>query len=91
MVYDPQRDQPRYRPNGNGPSAVDTLLDPAFDPAPPHDDAPPAAAEPETAPDPPNTWSEKLLYSVGISTVLSAVVGLVALRWLWRLWKRRAR
>ncbi|MCY4665957.1 MAG: hypothetical protein OXC00_14975 [Acidimicrobiaceae bacterium] len=91
MVYDPQRDQPRYRPNGQASSVVDTLLDPAVDPPRPNDGEPHTAPDPGMAPDPPNAWSEKLLYSVGISTVLSAAVGLVALRWLWRIWKRRAR
>jgi len=43
------------------------------------------------APEPPNAWSERLLYSVGISTVLGAAVGLVILRLLWKIWKRRSR
>lgn len=91
MVYDPQRDQPRYRPNGRGSSIVDSLLDPVSDPPQPSDDEPPPAASGEAAPEPPNAWSERLLYSVGVSTVLGAAMGLVALRVLWKLWKRRTR
>jgi hypothetical protein len=91
MVYDPQRDQPRYRPNGNGSSAVDTLLDPVIDPPRPGHGEPPPTPGPGVAPDPPNAWSERLLYSVGISTVLSAAVGLVVLGLIWRAWKRRSR
>lgn len=91
MVYDPQRDQPRYRPDGNGSSVVDTLLDPVpGSPRPSHGEPPPTPS-PESAPEPPNAWSERLLYSVGISTVLGAAVGLVALRLLWKIWKRRSR
>ncbi|MCE2511276.1 MAG: hypothetical protein J4F50_01730 [Acidimicrobiia bacterium] len=91
MVYDPQRDQPRYRPNGHGTSIVDSLLDPVDDRPQPNADKPPPAASGGVAAEPPNAWSERLLYSVGISTVLGAAVGLVALRLLWKLWKRRAR
>ena len=91
MVYDPQRDQPRYRPNGRGSAIVDSLLDPVSDPPQPSDDEPHPAASAEAAPEPPNAWSERLLYSVGVSTVLGAAMGLVALRLLWKLWKRRAR
>jgi len=91
MAYDPQRDQPRYRPDGNGSSVVDTLLDPVTDsPRPSHGESPPAPG-PGMAPEPPNAWSERLLYSVGISTVLGAAVGLVILRLLWKIWKRRSR
>jgi hypothetical protein len=91
MVYDPQRDQPRYRPDGNGSSVVDALLDPVIDsPRPSHGDPPPAPG-PGIAPTPPNAWSERLLYSVGISTVLGAAAGLAALGLLWRAWKRRSR
>ena len=91
MVYDPQRDQPRYRPSGNGSSVVDTLLDPVTDPPRPSHGEPPPAPGPGMAPEPPNAWSERLLYSVGISTVLGAAVGLVVLGLLWRAWKRRSR
>lgn len=91
MAYDPQRDQPRHRPDGQAPSIVDSLLDPAKDPPRPSDEEPTAAAGPGMAPDPPNAWSERLLYSVGVSTVLGAAVGLVALRWLWKIWRRRTR
>lgn len=91
MVYDPQRDQPRYRPNGNGSSVVDTLLDPVIDSPRPGHGEPPPAPDPGMTPEPPNAWSERLLYSVGISTVLGAAVGLVVLGLLWRAWKRRSR
>ena len=91
MVYDPQRDQPRYRPSGNGSSVVDTLLDPVTAPPQTGQGEPPPATGPGTAPEPPNAWSERLLYSVGISTVLGAAVGLVVLRLLWKAWKRRSR
>lgn len=91
MVYDPQRGQPRHRPNGHGASAVDTLLDAVADPPRPNGDEPPPAATAGTTPEPPSAWSERLLYSVGISTVLSAAIGLLALRWLWRIWKRRSK
>ena len=91
MVYDPQRDQPRHRPSGHGSAIVDSLLDPVDSPPQPHDPPPPPAASAGVVPESPNTWSERLLYSVGISTVLGTAVGLVALRLLWNLWKRRAR
>ena len=91
MAYDPQRDQPRHRPEAQAPSIVDTLLDPAKDPSTPRDEEPAAAAGPAAAPEPPNAWSERLLYSVGISTVLGAATGLAALAWLWRIWRRRTR
>lgn len=91
MAYDPQRDQPRYRPSGNGSSVVDTLLDPVTAPPQAGQGEPPPAPGPGMAPEPPNAWSERLLYSVGISTVLSAAVGLVVLGLLWRAWKRRSR
>ena len=91
MVYDPQRDQPRYRPGGNGSSVVDTLLDPVTAPPPTGQSEPPPAAGPGMTPEPPNAWSERLLYSVGISTVLGAAIGLVVLGLLWKAWKRRSR
>ena len=91
MAYDPQRDQPRYRPSGNGSSVVDTLLDPVSDPPQTGQGEPPPAPGPGTAPEPPSAWSERLLYSVGISTVLGAAVGLVVLGLLWKAWKRRSR
>ena len=93
MVYDPQRGQRRHRPNGRGSSIVDSLLDPVDDRPQPRDDEPPPAADSDggTVPEPPNAWSERLLYSVGISTVLGAAAGLAALWLLWRLWRRRSR
>ncbi|MXW96201.1 MAG: hypothetical protein F4110_10930 [Acidimicrobiaceae bacterium] len=91
MVYDPQRDQPRYRPSGNGSSVVDTLLDPVIDPPQSGQSEPPPAPGPGIAAEPPNAWSERLLYSVGISTVLGAAAGLLVLRLLWKAWRRRSR
>ena len=91
MAYDPQRDRPRRQSDVNGASAVDTLLDDGVDARlrSPHEPSPEPSGG--VAPGPPEAWSERLLYSVGISTVLGAVVGLVALRWLWRIWRRRTR
>ena len=92
MAYDPRRDRPGRPSEVNGASAVDTLLDGGVAAQPQH-----SAGEPSPdsgngqAPDPPEAWSERLLYSVGISTVLGAVAGLVALRLLWRIWRRRRR
>lgn len=88
MAYDPRRDRPVRPSDGNGASAVDTLLDGGVA------DRPRSApiSSPDSgngqAPDPPEAWSERLLYSVGISTVLGAVAALVALRLLWKLLKR---
>lgn len=96
MVYDPQRGRPRQRPNGHEPSIVDSLLDTVADQSGPTsgDMRPPPATStvtPEPTPEPASAWSERLLYSVGFSTVLGAAVGLLTLRWLWKLWKRRTR
>ena len=91
MVYDPQRDRPRPRPDRREASVVDSLLDRAADPAP-HD-----AHEPTPAPslgattEPAGALSDRLLYSAGISTVMGAAVALLTLRWLWKFWKRRIR
>lgn len=91
MVYDPQRDRPRSRVNGNGSSVIDRLLDPVEAAPQPADDATPPVTNGAMAPEPPNSWSERLLYSVGFSTVMGAAVGLTALCLLWRAWRRRCR
>ncbi len=91
MVYDPQRDQPRHGRNGRGPAIVDSLLDPVGESPQTSDDRSPEDAGEPAMPEPAQAWTERLLYSVGLSTVLSAAAGLVTLRLLWRFWKRRAR
>ena len=89
MVYDPRRSRPRHQPDVNEVSVVDTLLDGPSDPPRHngHEPAPPPSSG--VTPEPPSAWSERLLYSVGMSTVLGAAVGLVVLRWLWKTLKRR--
>ena len=88
MVYDPQRDRPA-RPSGTRePSPVDSLLDASkvadarnaghFDPSP---------SDPEPVADP-STWRDRLLHSLGFSTLLRAGGALLVLRLLWR-WRRR--
>jgi len=92
MVYDPLSDQPRYRPHGNGSSAVDTLLDPVMDPPPPVRDEPSTVRGPGIVPAPTDAWSERLLYSVvGVSAVLGAAAGLAALRLLCKARRRQSR
>ena len=87
MAYDPQRDRPRHRPGAREASAVDSILDTGVA-------APPPAAEPgdiadgDAPPEPAGSWSDRLLYSAGISTLLSAGAALVALCWLWRRLRR---
>ncbi|MDE0163341.1 MAG: hypothetical protein OXL98_16580 [Acidimicrobiaceae bacterium] len=91
MAYDPQRDQPRYRPSGNGSSVVDSLLDPAPAPPRPSQGEPPPTPGPGIASETPDAWSERLLCSAGISAVLGTAVGLVVLGLLWKARRRRAR
>ncbi len=93
MVYDPQRDRPRLRSNGHR-ASIDSLLDPVDNPPQPDEDplATSAHAEnPGADPGPGDGWTERLLYSVGMSTVLGTAAGLVALRLGWKLWRRRTR
>ena len=91
MAYDPQRDRPRRQSSVNGASAVDSLLDGRTEERQPSAQEPTPEPSSGVASGPPEAWSERLLYSVGISTVLGALVGLVVLRWLWRIWRRRTR
>ena len=88
MAYDPRRDRPGRPSDVNGASAVDTLLDGGVADRPHSARAPSPDSGNGQAPEPPEAWSERLLYSVGISTVLGAVAALVALRLLWKLLKR---
>lgn len=91
MAYDPGRGRPRHQPDANEVSVVDTLLDGPTDP-PRHNGHEPASAPGSAGtPEPPSAWSEKLLYSAGMSTVLGVAAGLVVLRWLWKTWRRRTR
>lgn len=91
MAYDPQCSRPRQRPSAGEASIVDTLLDGAPGPPPDHAQEPEPAASPGTAAEPPSAWSERLLYSVGASTVLGALASLTALWGIWRAWRRLAR
>lgn len=91
MAYDPQRDRPRRPSSVNGASAIDSLLDGGGDEPQPSPQQPSTDPGSGAVPGPPEAWSERLLYSVGISTVLGTLVGLVGLRWLWRIWRRRTR
>ena len=86
MAYDPQRDRPR--PGPREVSAVDSILDtevaPPPRPAPDPDALAASGAPPQTA----GSWSDRLLYSAGVSTLLGAGVALVALWWLWKRLRR---
>ena len=84
MAYDPQRDRPRHRPDSRQASVVDSLLDGEIDPPPQPVQEPTAAPGPGATPEPASAWSDRLLYSGGISTLLGAAAALVALVWLWR-------
>ncbi len=88
MAYDPQRDRPRHRPGPREASAVDSILDTEVAPPPWTAPEPDSVAAPETAPAPAGYWSDRVLYSAGISTLLSAGAALVALWWLWRRLRR---
>ena len=91
MAYDPQRDRPRRRADDNEPSPVDSLLDgvppPRPDDAPSASDSPPADAPASAGPI--GSWSDRLLYSGGFSTMLKAAVVVAALGWMWRRMRRR--
>lgn len=87
MAYDPQRDRPRNRPARWEASAVDSILDTEVAPprpAPEPDAVAASGAPRETA----GSWSDRLLYSAGISTLLGAGAALVTLWWLWRRLRR---
>ena len=87
MAYDPQRDRPRHRPGSEQVAAVDSILDTEATP-PSRPTAEPAAAASGAASEPAGSWSDRLLYSAGISTLLGAGAALVALWWLWRRLRR---
>ena len=88
MAYDPQRDRPRRRPGPREASAVDSILGTEVAPPPrpaPEPDAVAAEGAPPTAA---GSWSDRLLYSAGVSTLLGAGAALVTLWWLWRRLRR---
>ncbi|MYB03238.1 MAG: hypothetical protein F4011_13290 [Acidimicrobiaceae bacterium] len=88
MAYDPQRDRPRHRPGPREASAVDSILDTEVAPPPRPRPEPDAVAASDAAPVPTGSWSDRLLYSAGISTLLGAGAALVTLWWLWRRLRR---
>ena len=90
MAYDPQHDRPRRRVDLSEASPVDSLLDAASEV--PQDNAGSAAGPTpaaSVAPGPTGSWSDRLLYSAGLSTMLRTALALLALGWLWRRWGRR--
>ena len=91
MAYDPQRDQRRQRPSEDESPIVDALLDGEVDEPEPDRHEPEAAASSGLAAPASDAWSERVLYSLGISTVLGAAAGLAALLLLWRICRRRKR
>ena len=91
MAYDPQRDRPRHRSDPHQASVVDSLLDGEIDPPPQPIQEPAAAPDSGATPEPASNWSDRLLYSAGISTLLGAATALAALWWLWRRWTHRRR
>lgn len=88
MAYDPQRDRPRHRPGPREASAVDSILDTEVAPSPPPAPEPDAVAAPDAPPATAGSWSDRVLYSAGISTLLGAGAALVTLWWLWRRLRR---
>jgi len=88
MAYDPQRDRPRHRPGPREASAVDSILDTEVAPPPRPAPEPDAVAAPAAPPATAGSWSDRLLYSAGISTLLGAGAALVTLWWLWRRLRR---
>ena len=86
MAYDPQRDRPRHRSDPHQASVVDSLLDTEIDPPPQPIQEPAAAPGSGATPEPASGWTDRLLYSAGMSTLLSAAAALVA---LWLLWRHR--
>ena len=88
MTYDPQRDRPRHRPGPQEASAVDSILDAGGVQSPPPTPEPDAVATSGPASVPAGSWSDRLLYSVGVSTLLGAATALAALWWLWRRLRR---
>lgn len=88
MAYDPQRDRPRHRPGPREASAVDSILDTEVAPPPRPTLEPDAVAAEGAPPATAGSWSDRLLYSAGISTLLGAGAALVTLWWLWRRLRR---
>lgn len=91
MAYDPQASRRRPRPDAETPAPVDALLgDPprraAADTAVADDPPPSVSVTPEPA-DPP---SDQLLLRTGVAGAIGGLVGLLAVRHLWRR-HRRAR
>lgn len=94
MAYDPQRERPSRLVDENRPSPVDSLLDAS---PPPPDDSPregaprsdPTAAATAAAAGTTGSWSDRLLYSGGFSTLLRAVIVVAALAWLWLRTRRK--
>ena len=91
MAYDPQRDRPRHRSDPHPASVVDSLLDGEIGPPPQPIQEPAAAPGSGATPEPATGWSDRLLYSAGMSTLLGAAAALAALWWMrWR-WRHRRR
>ena len=88
MAYDPQRDRPRHRPAPQEASAIDSLLNGEVAPPPQPIHEPAETPISGGSPEPANSWSDRLLYSAGISTVLGAAAAFAALWWLWRRTRR---
>ena len=88
MAYDPQRDRPRHRPDPGEASIVDSLLDTEVDPSPRPAHEPTGTTVSGLAPEPAGSWSDRLLYSAGMTTLLGAGAALVAAWWLWRRLRR---
>lgn len=94
MAYDPQRERPSRLTDENRPSPVDSLLDET--PPPPNDSpregasgADPTPAGTVAAAGPTGSWSDRLLYSGGFSTMLRAAIVVAALAWLWSRMRRK--
>lgn len=86
MAYDPQRDRPRPGPRAM--SAVDSILGTEVAPPPRPSPEPDAVVASRAEPDPEASWSDRLLYSAGASTLLGTAAALVTLWWLWRRLRR---
>ena len=95
MPYDPRRDRPQPASQDDQLSAVDALLeDAAVAPAPDADGPPDTAAgapTAEAASAPTTRWSDRLLHSVGLSSILAAATALAVLRFIWKCRQRRRR
>jgi hypothetical protein len=85
MVYDPQANRRRPKPEAAETAPVDAILGKPAAPAIAADDPPPTPGVTPPVADPP---SDKLLVSSGVATALGTLIALVALR---HVWKRRRR